>query len=133
MIKNKLQKIKVLIVEDDPSICEMYGAAFMREGFTVYSAPDGKKALEKYRHKEPDILLLDIMMPNMNGYGVLKEIRKDVKNKYIPVIMLTNLDPSQFEQHADFDSIDAYLIKANHTPSEVVQKTMDVLRLNKLI
>lgn len=129
----KFNKIKILIVEDDKAICEMYAVAFMREGFTVYTAPDGERALEKYQNKEPDILLLDIMMPKLDGYGVLREVRKDVKKKYIPIVMLTNLDPSHFENNASFDCVDEYLIKANYTPSEVVEKVKGVLKLNKLI
>lgn len=121
-----------MIVEDDRDICEMYSITFMRRGFTVYTAPDGKAALEKLKRREPDILLLDIMMPNIDGYQVLKEIRKNVK-KYVPVIMLTNLDATHFTQNAQFDDIDAYLIKSHYSPSEVVDKTIEVLKVNKLL
>jgi two-component system, OmpR family, response regulator AdeR len=131
-MKNSLNSIKVLIVEDDADICEMYAITFMRKGFTVYTAPDGNSAIQKFQNKQPDIILLDIMMPNVDGYQVLSEVRKDV-TKYTPVIMLTNLDANDFAREAQIADIDAYLIKSHHSPSEVVQKTMEILKLNKII
>jgi len=129
-MSNPYSKIKVLIVEDDQDICEMYAITFMKKGFTVYTAPDGRAAITKFKNKNPDIILLDIMMPNVDGYQVLKEIRKNL-NTYIPVIMLTNLDASHFVQNAQYDDIDEYLIKSHHSPSEVVEKTIEVLIANK--
>ena len=126
------KNIKVLIVEDDNDICEMYAMTFMRKGFTVYTAPDGKAAIQKYQNKKPDIILLDIMMPNVDGYQVLKEVRKNMK-KYVPVIMLTNLDAADFVKEAQLDDIDAYLIKSHHSPSEIVSKTVEVLKINHLL
>jgi DNA-binding response OmpR family regulator len=131
-MKKTLKNIKVLIVEDDNDICEMYAMTFMRKGFTVYTSPDGRGAIQKFQNKEPDIILLDIMMPNVNGYQVLKEVRKNMK-KYTPVIMLTNLDATDFVKEAQLDDIDAYLIKSHHSPSEIVTKTVEVLKLNRLI
>ncbi len=127
-----IKNIKVLIVEDDEGICEMYATAFMREGFKVYTAKDGRVAIEKYHSKQPDILLLDIMMPDVDGYQVLKEVRKEA-GQYVPVIMLTNLDMEHFARHDSIDTVDAYLIKSNFTPSEIVAKTKEVLKVNKLI
>ena len=128
----KISKIvKVLIVEDDNNICEMYAITFMRRGFTVYTAPDGRSAIQKYQNKKPDIVLLDIMMPHVDGYQVLNEIRKDV-NSYTPVIMLTNLDANDFSRESQLDNIDAYLIKSHHSPREVVDKTIEVLKMNNI-
>jgi len=127
-----VKNIKVLIAEDDQGICDMYATAFMREGFKVYTAKDGKMAIEKYYAKEPDIILLDIMMPEVDGYKVLKEVRGRV-DKYVPIIMLTNLDMEHFTRHDSIDRVDAYLVKCNFTPSEIVCKTKEVLKANKLI
>ena len=131
-MKQQVKNIKVLIVEDDQDICEMYSTAFKREGFKVYTTGEGRSAIQKYHHKQPDIILLDIMMPNMDGYQVLKEVRKQ-HDKYVPVIMLTNLDITHFTRHESIDRVDAYLIKSNFAPSEIVQKTIEVLKVNKLI
>ena len=123
--------VKVLIVEDDKNICEMYAITFMKRGFTVYTAPDGRSAIQKYQNKKPDIVLLDIMMPHVDGYQVLSEIRKDI-NSYTPVMMLTNLDANDFARESQLDHIDAYLIKSHHSPREVVDKTIEVLRVNNI-
>lgn len=127
-----IKNISVLIVEDDKDICELYATAFMREGFKVFTARQGKTAIEKYKMKEPDIILLDIMMPEVDGFEVLKEIRNQHK-KYVPIIMLTNLDMEHFSRKDSVDRVDAYLIKSNFTPSEIVEKTKEVLKVNKLI
>ena len=127
-----IKNIKVLIVEDDKDICELYSMAFMREGFKVYTAREGKAAIEKYHTKQPDVILLDIMMPDMDGYQVLKEVRKH-HDRYVPVIMLTNLDITHFTQNESIDQVDSYLIKSNFTPSEIVEKVKEVLKVNKLI
>ena len=128
----RVKNIKVLIVEDDKDICEMYSTAFMREGFKVFKAMEGKSAIEKYHQKHPDIILLDIMMPKVDGYEVLKEVRKK-HDKYVPVMMLTNLDITHFKRHDTVDHVDAYLIKSNFTPSEIVERTKEVLKVNKLL
>lgn len=130
-MKKISKNIKVLIVEDDKTICEMYAITFMKAGFTVYTAPDGRAALQKFSKKKPDIILLDIMMPNLNGYDVLKEVRKDVNN-YIPVIMLSNLNANDFAQESGLENIDAYLIKSHYSPREIVDKTLEVLKMNKI-
>jgi DNA-binding response OmpR family regulator len=127
-----IKNIKIMIVEDDKDICEMYALAFMKKGFTVFTAPDGKVAINKFKTKNPDIILLDILMPNVNGYQVLAEVRKDLK-KYVPVIMLTNLDANDFAREAQISDIDAYLIKSHHSPSEIVAKTIEILKLNHLL
>ena len=132
MMNKSVKNVKVMIVEDDSDICEMYAMAFMKKGFTVYTAPDGKVAIQKFRNKNPDILLLDILMPNVDGYQVLAEVRKDLK-RYVPVIMLTNLDANDFAREAQIGDIDAYLIKSHHSPSEIVAKTVEILKLNHIL
>jgi len=124
------KNLKVLLVEDDKDILDLYAIAFQREGFVVYTANDGRAALEKFGTKQPDLILLDIMMPHVDGYEVLHEIRKD-HTRYVPVIMLTNLNMEHFAQKESIDQVDAYLIKSNFTPSEVVQRATEVLKLNK--
>ena len=72
------------------------------------------------------------MMPDIDGYKVLKEIRKG-HDKYVPIIMLTNLNMEHFVKEDSLDRVDEYLVKSNYTPSEVVEATKKVLKLNKLI
>ena len=124
--------LTILIAEDNRDICDLYATTFKNAGFAVETAYDGKTAIEKWRTVNPDLVLLDIMMPGANGYQVLKAVRKDLK-KYTPVIMLTNLDSSHFEQNASFEDIDAYFVKSNYTPAQILEKTKEVLRINKLL
>lgn len=132
MSPQSIKNIKVLIVEDDKDICELYSMAFMREGFKVYTAKEGQSAIEKYHARQPDIILLDIMMPEVDGYQVLHEVRQR-HDKYVPIIMLTNLDMTHFTQNESIDQVDAYLVKSNFTPSEVVIKAKEVLIANKIL
>ena len=81
----------ILIVEDDVFIRDIYQVKFSQEGFEVLSAEDGIKALDILKEKVPDIILLDILMPYMNGLEVLKKIKSNEALKNIPVIMLSNI------------------------------------------
>ena len=85
----QVKNIKVLIAEDDKYICEMYATAFMREGFKVYKALEGRSAIEKYHLKQPDIILLDIALPKMGGYEVAKNLRLREEFKHTSIIALT--------------------------------------------
>jgi DNA-binding response OmpR family regulator len=114
--------IKIALVEDDPFLSSMYSTKFGLEGFEVVSASDGEKGVELIRQELPDIVLLDVLMPKMNGFDVLKLIKQDETTKDIPVILLTNLNQSdEVEQGMDLGAVD-YLIKAHFMPSEVVDK-----------
>jgi DNA-binding response OmpR family regulator len=114
--------IKIALVEDDPFLSSMYSTKFGLEGFEVVSASDGEKGVELIRQELPDIVLLDVLMPKMNGFDVLKLIKQDETTRDIPVILLTNLNQSdEVEQGMDLGAVD-YLIKAHFMPSEVVDK-----------
>ena len=115
---------KVLLVEDDPFISGMYQTKLKLEGYDVETAVDGEAALQKIEQQPYAIILLDIMMPKLNGFEVLKEIRSGDKKGVsdIPVIMLTNLgQKSDIEQGLLLGAND-YIVKANFTPTEVVEK-----------
>ena len=122
----------ILIIEDDKFLRELIVKKLKEEGYQAVEAVDGEEALVKVKESLPDLILLDLILPGVDGFEVLKELRKDVK-KYLPVIMLTNLDTSHFVQNAQFDDIDEYLIKSHHSPSEVVDRTIAVLKINKLL
>ena len=84
-------KHKVLLAEDDQFLQRMYATKLEQEGIEVLVASDGQKAIEIIRKQKPDVALVDILMPKMDGFSVLEEIKKDEALKDIPVIMLTNL------------------------------------------
>lgn len=120
---------KILLVEDEPFLQGMYQTKLKLENFDVMAASDGEEALKVFKDNNFDLILLDIMMPKLNGFEVLKAIRKDANSTKaaVPVIMLTNLgQKSDIEQGLLLGAND-YIVKANFTPAEVVEK------INKLI
>jgi DNA-binding response OmpR family regulator len=119
---------RLLLVEDDTFLAGMYVTKLSMEGFETELATDGKVGLEKAKKLKPDLILLDILLPKMNGFDVLREIKKDPETKDIPVILLTNLgQKSDVVQGLDLGAVD-YLIKAHFMPSEVVEKIKGVLQ-----
>ncbi len=126
MDENK--KIKVLIIEDDSYISDMYRIKLESENFEVVVAEDGVvgiKQLEKYR---PDVILLDVVMPKVDGFSVLKSIKSTDEIKNIPVIMLTNLGQKDNVERGFELGASGYIIKAHFTPSEVVKKVKEILQ-----
>lgn len=121
------QKIKILLVEDDPFLLSMYSTKFEIEGFEVITADDGEKGLKAANQEGADIILLDILMPNMNGFEVLEKLKAQEKTRDIPVILLTNLNQKdEIEKGMVLGAAD-YMIKAHFMPSEVVAKIKKVL------
>ncbi|MEK7600312.1 MAG: response regulator [Patescibacteria group bacterium] len=112
--------IKVLLVEDDPPIRRMYENAFERAGFRVSSAYDGTLVRETILNNPPDIVILDVMMPNFDGIATLKDLKINPKTKDIPVIMLSAYDDPELIKKALDLGAAYYLVKSNVEPSEVV-------------
>jgi DNA-binding response OmpR family regulator len=121
---------KVLLVEDDPFLSGMYQTKLKLEGFDVTVAMDGEEALSKLDQANYDIALLDIMMPKLNGFEVLKEIRKSSNPKLaaVPVIMLTNLGQKTDIEQGLLLGANDYIVKANFTPKEVMEKIRNLIK-----
>ncbi len=121
---------KIMLVEDDAILVEMYQAKFELEGHEIVVANNGQESLNLLEGYLPDIILLDILMPKLNGFHVLKEIKKQPKLRNIPVILLTNLGEAEVDMNQELAralGVDDYLIKSHHTPDEVVEKVMKAL------
>ncbi len=118
---NTMSKV-VLLVEDNDFIRNMYQLKLSKAGLTVEEAVDGKQALEKIAAKKPDLVLLDMMMPNMSGIDVLKQLNKDKLIPELPVIVLTNIMNSQAITEARDLGARDYIIKTDLTPSQVIDK-----------
>lgn len=121
---------KILIVEDDPTIIEMYKEKLKREGFRVSTATDGRKALYKIKQENPDVILLDILMPGLNGFEVLKRLKKQESTKDIPVLVLTNIGSESVDQDKNFAmalGANDYLIKSMNTPEDIVNKVSSIV------
>lgn len=121
------KKQKVLLVEDDKMIIDMYTLKFTQEGYDVMQAENGKDGLDMAKKTNPDIVLLDIILPQMDGFTVLKALKADGNTKEIPVVLLTNLgQDGDVKKGLELGAVD-YLIKANFTPSQVVDKVKSLL------
>ena len=120
-------KIKILLVEDDSFLLGMYATKFEMEGFKVIMAEDGEKAVRLALKELPDIILLDIILPKVNGFEVLRQVKAAPATANIPVLLLTNLSQKdEIEQGLKMGAED-YLIKAHFMPSEVVDKIKKTL------
>lgn len=123
-------KVHILLVEDDVFLSGIYQKKFEMEGFKISTADNGEKGLADAKKKKPDIILLDILLPKMDGFSVLKALKEDAAVKDIPVILLTNLgQKDDVEKGLEAGAVD-YLIKAHFKPSEIVEKVRKVLKLD---
>ncbi|MDD4272006.1 MAG: response regulator [Patescibacteria group bacterium] len=120
-------KIKILLVEDDSFLLGMYATKFEIEGFKVIMAEDGEKAVRLAPKELPDIILLDIILPKVNGFDVLSQLKANSITANIPVILLTNLSQKDEIEKGLKMGAEDYLIKAHFMPSEVVEKIKKVL------
>ena len=116
------KKKSILLVEDDEFLAELYATKLNLEGFEISLATDGEKGLKMIKEKKPDLILLDIILPKMDGFEILKVIKTDKMLKRIPVILLTNLSQKDEVKRGLQLGADDYLIKAHFMPSEVVKK-----------
>ncbi len=117
-----MKKNTILLVEDDEFLAELYATKLTLEGYKVVLATDGMKGLKLAKEKSPSLILLDILLPKLDGYQVLAQLKKDSKAKDIPVVLLTNLSQrNEVKKGLDLGAVD-YLIKAHFMPSEVVAK-----------
>ncbi len=119
---------KILITEDDPLMSRMYQKIFTFEGYEVEMAADGEECLLKARTVQPTIILLDVMMPKMNGLQALERLKSDPETKSIPVIMLTNLAGQQDAETAMARGAVKYIIKSEHEPKEVADMVQEILK-----
>ena len=118
---------KIAIIEDDPAISQMYRMKLEAEGFSVQLANNGTRGVSLVEDFQPDIILLDLAMHEMNGEEALKLIRSSDKSKDTPVIILTNLGEEEAPKTLRSLGIHSYIVKANLTPREVVTQVKDAL------
>lgn len=114
---------KILIIEDDEALVKMYSLKFQHEGFDIDYALNGEVGLNKLQKKEYDLILLDLMLPKINGFQVLETLRKsNFINKNKMVIAITNLSLYEDRKKVSDLGANGYVIKANLTPREIVEK-----------
>lgn len=118
--------MKLMLVEDDPAIQRLYERAFMAEGFEVMLANDGTIVYETIRLHRPNIVVMDVMMPNFNGLKTLEELKSNYDTRGIPVVMLSANNDSDVVQKALQLGAVRYLFKDKLEPTEVVRIVKEV-------
>lgn len=112
---------KIAIIEDDQAISQMYRFKFEAEGYTVETAGNGKLGLELAEKMRPDIILLDLMMPEMNGDDMLEQMRATDWGKDTKVVILTNKGEQEIPDKVRKLNVRAVILKANMTPRQVAE------------
>lgn len=118
---------KIAIVEDDQAISQMYRIKFEAENFDVETASNGKLGLELCQEMKPDMVLLDLMMPEMNGDEMLKKMRETEWGKDIKVIILTNTGEQEAPAGIKDLAVESFILKAEMTPRQVADKVKTAL------
>lgn len=118
---------KILFIEDEPTLQKAINKFLENEGYETISAIDGELGVKMAKKTLPSLILLDLILPKMNGFEVLKELKKDESTQNIPVIVLTNLEGSTDVEKAISLGAKDYLIKANYELSEIAEKIKKAL------
>ncbi len=121
------KKKKIVIIEDEVILRETLQDFLEKEDFEVYSAADGEAGIETVMRKNPDLVLLDIILPKKNGYEVITELRENQTTKDVPIILLTNLGSIRDIEKALALGATTYLVKADYQLKEIVEKIKGVL------
>ena len=122
------EKKRILIVDDDEFLLDMYSTKFREAGFEVDFATEGMAAKEKMKKHDFEVILLDIVMPGLDGFTLLKDVRQEKGDiKHTLIIYLTNLGQREDIEKGLALGVDDYIIKAHFTPSEVVKKVEELL------
>jgi len=111
---------KILLIEDEKILSEMYETRLKREGFEVINTRDAEGGLELIKKEKPDLILLDLLLPGMQGQEALKVLKEDPKTKDIPVIIFSNYDTPEVRKEAEKYGV-RYILKANVTTRDLVE------------
>lgn len=120
---------KILIIDDDPFIVDMYVLKFKEQGFQIDIAKNGKDGLQKIGEYKPDVVLLDIVMPGMDGFEVLSTLAQQGISPRPKIVLLTNLGQKEDVERGKKLGADDYIIKAHFTPTEVVERVRAILHI----
>ncbi|KPJ54719.1 hypothetical protein AMJ47_03750 [Parcubacteria bacterium DG_72] len=119
---------KILVIEDDKFLRELISQKLLKEGYDVSEAIDGERGIESAKIEKPDLILLDLILPGIDGFEVLARIKSDPEASEIPIIILSNLgQKDDIEKGLNMGAVD-YLIKAHFTPAEIIEKIRTVMK-----
>ena len=119
---------KIVFIEDERTLQKMLGEALVAAGFSVASANDGETGLALILQEMPDLVLLDLILPKLDGFSVLQTLKGDEKTKDIPVMVLTNLETAEDVEKVITLGATTYLVKANYDLPDIVAKVKEVLK-----
>jgi len=122
-----LKKLKIAVIEDELSICEMYQMKLRNADYEVKSAQNGQDGLILAENFKPQLILLDLKMPIMNGDEMLAKLRQTDWGAKIRVIILTNISRDEAPRNLQFLNVDRYIVKAHYTPSQVLEIVNEIL------
>ena len=118
---------KILLVEDDPLLLDIYTTKLQQSGFEVQTVEEGEKAVVAIQDQKPDIVLLDIVLPHVDGWEILRQVQASEELKRIPIVILSNLgQKEEIEKGLRLGAV-KYLIKAHYTPSQVVEEVVKLI------
>lgn len=126
-----MNKMTVMIIEDDAALLDLYKTRFEIEGFNVITASRGDEALVIAAKENPNLFMVDIMLPGVDGLKVIEELKKSPKHKNASIVALTALDLDDVKKKALAVGADEYLIKSRITLHDIVSTAQDVLEKNK--
>jgi len=119
---------KILIVEDDKFLRDLIVQKLKREGFAISEAVDGEEGLKIAKEKHPDIILLDLILPGLDGFEILRRVKSDASTASIPVIVLSNLGQKEDMDRAMSGGAEDFMVKAHFTPGEIIAKVKSILK-----
>ncbi len=122
MVRKSEDKIRVLLIEDEKEVAELYKLKLTLDGYEVITAEDGQEGLDKASSYRPELIFLDIKMPEMDGFEVLKKLRASARTKDIPVVILSNFDEQDLIEKGLTLGANEYLIKSQFTPEDISNK-----------
>lgn len=122
-------KKHILLIEDDTFLSDILSKALVKAGFKLTLAGNGEDAVRFLEKENPDLILLDLVLPQMDGFGVLAKIRSGSNTAAIPVIILSNVNDQENLKKGEAMGVAAYLVKATTTPEEIIAKVKAVLNL----
>ena len=122
------KKNKILLVEDEQMMVDMYKMRFESEGYEVLVTERGSEVIQIAKKEKPDIILLDVILPETDGFSILQTIKADSTIKDIPVLLLTNLGQESDKTKGEEMGAADYFVKSQHTPVQVIQKVKELIK-----
>ncbi|OGZ49229.1 MAG: hypothetical protein A3C84_01540 [Candidatus Ryanbacteria bacterium RIFCSPHIGHO2_02_FULL_48_12] len=123
----KSKTITILLIEDDKFLRELIVKKLNKEGFSTLEAVDGESGIQLVEQKNPQLILLDLLLPGMDGFEVLRRLKENKATASVPVIVLSNLGQQEDTDRVFKLGAEDFLVKAKFTPGEIVDKVKDVL------